>query len=85
MKRVGVFAHTDLPFVQYLKQLLEQQGIECIIRNDNVALAGIMERAAQTLSPELWVMDDGVAAEAARLVREVDASAAAADPGVEGN
>lgn len=72
MKRVGVFAHTDLSYAQYLKQLLEEQGIECILRNDNVTLAGLMERTAQTVSPELWVMDDAVEAEAARLLREVD-------------
>lgn len=68
VKRIGVFEHTEISFVQYLKELLDERGIECIVRNDNVAIAGLMERTAQVVSPELWVMDDSRVPEAIRLV-----------------
>lgn len=71
MKRIGVYPHTDIPFVQYLQGLLDEQGIECVIRNANVAVAGLMERTAQAVSPELWVVDDAREEEARRVLHEV--------------
>jgi len=37
----------------------------------NVALAGLSERAAFDLSPELWVLDDSRADEAGEIVRQI--------------
>lgn len=74
MKRIGVFPHTDIPFVQFLRQALEESGIECIIRNENVAVAGMMERTAQAVSPELFVVDDDREEEARRLVAQLQAA-----------
>lgn len=75
MKRVGIFPHTDIAYVQYLQQVLNEDGMESVIRNDNVAVAGLMERAAQTVSPELWIMDDAREEEARRLLKAVDDAA----------
>lgn len=82
MKRIGIFPHTDITYVQYLQQMLHEDGMECVIRNDNVAVAGLMERAAQTVSPELWIMDDTREAEARSLLRALDDAAieAGAEP-----
>lgn len=72
MQRVGVFSHADISFVHYLKQVLEAEGIDCVVHNDNVAVAGMMERTAQAVSPELWVMDDDQAEQARRLIADAD-------------
>ena len=71
MKRIGIFPHEDISYVQYLVRLLEEREIECIVKNDNVAVAGLVERTAQVLSPEIWVVDDAREEEAANLVKEV--------------
>ena len=71
MKRIDTFLHADITFAQYLQKVLEDQSIECFVKNDNVALAGLSERAAFDLSPELWVLDDSRADEAGEIVRQI--------------
>ena len=73
MQRIETFTHQDMPFVQYLQKLLEDSGIECVIQNENVALVSLIERAALDVMPELWVLDDTRAEEAAEIIREVEA------------
>jgi hypothetical protein len=73
MQRIETFSHQEIAFVQYLQKLLDDAGIECVIQNENVGLVGLVERAALDLMPELWVLDDTRAEEAAEMVREVKA------------
>ncbi|MFH1566946.1 MAG: DUF2007 domain-containing protein [Gemmatimonadota bacterium] len=75
MKMIASFSYADLPFAQYLKAVLEEGGIGCLLRNENLALTTFSERAAGDISPELWV-DDARAEEAASIVREVRAGEA---------
>lgn len=68
MRRIETLSHLDMAFVQYLEKVLGDEGIECVVRNGNVAVAGLSERTAYDLSPELWVVDDARFDEATKIV-----------------
>ena len=71
MTRIETFTHHEITLLQYVRQLLVERGIETIVKNDNIAIVGLAERASQDVRPELWVMDDTKAEEAASVAREV--------------
>ena len=35
-----IFSHTDISFVHYLQKLLEERGIQSLVKNDNIAIDG---------------------------------------------
>ena len=51
-----VYTSSDRIYLYHLKNILEAEGIECLIKNDNLAsLAG--ELPMTVVWPELWVTD----------------------------
>ena len=71
MKKINTLPNTDIAFIQYLQKVLRDNGIESVTRNENIALAGLSDRAAYDLSPELWVVDEEKFDEAARIIEEL--------------
>lgn len=65
MKRVTT--SESLAEIGHLKNLLEQAGVDCIIRNEQL-VGGLGEIPFLECTPELWVLDDALAAEAERLI-----------------
>ena len=55
MKRLT--AHESLAHIGHLKNLLEQSGIACIIKNDQLS-GGLGEIPFLDCLPELWVLQD---------------------------
>jgi len=55
MKRL--VAHESLAHIGHLKNLLEQSGIACVIRNDQLS-GGLGEIPFLDCLPELWVVRD---------------------------
>ncbi len=66
-----IFSHTDIAFVQYLQKVLEERGIQCLVKNDNVAIAGLSERTVFDLTPELHALDDSRVEEAEEIVNDL--------------
>lgn len=66
MKRVYT-AHTPL-LVGHMRNILESEGIRCVIRNDNL-LGGAGELPPNETWPELWVEREIDEARAIQLVR----------------
>jgi hypothetical protein len=67
MKRV--FRGRALPEVGHLKSLLEDAGIRCHIKNEQLG-AALGEIPFLECTPELWVLEDGDERAAARLIGE---------------
>jgi len=65
MKRIHVA--DDPILVGYLKSVLEDAGISCIVRNE-LLIGGSGELPPNECWPELWVLDDATAATARRIV-----------------
>ena len=63
-----VYVHENLAMVSSAKNLLEQAGIESVIKNEYHAGGGHPGLAAIPI--ELWVEDDAVADGASSLIRE---------------
>jgi len=57
MKKLHVFNYRDRPQAGLLKEILAQEGIECILRNDQLSSA-LGEIPFTECYPELWVVDD---------------------------
>jgi hypothetical protein len=57
--KLKTFSHQERPMAAMLKDILVQEGIECILRNDQLASA-IGEIPFIECLPELWVIDDEV-------------------------
>ena len=64
-----VFTGGSLAEVGHLKSLLELAGIRCFIKNELLS-SGLGDIPFLECQPELWVLDDGRAAEAGTLIRE---------------
>lgn len=58
MKRV--YSSNLLADVQHFKNVLEQSGIECVLRNEQLA-GGLGEIPFLECEPELWVADSAAA------------------------
>lgn len=59
MKRLMAFAPHERPLAGLLKNRLEQEGIACLVRNEEL-FAALGEIPFLELCPELWVIDDEV-------------------------
>ncbi len=57
MKKLYIFNYSDRPQAGLLKEILEHEGIECVLRNDQLSSA-IGEIPFIECYPELWVIDD---------------------------
>jgi hypothetical protein len=67
MKRV--WSGSSLPDTAHFKNVLEQHGIECIIKNRELG-GGIGDLPVFDAAPELWVLDAEQAARATAVIRE---------------
>ena len=76
MKRV--FSTELLAEVSHLRNLLEHNGIACVIRNEQLSGA-LGEVPFLECMPELWVVDDRFLAEAERILAEHRAPAPMAE------
>jgi len=77
MKRV--WSGSSLPDTAHFKNVLEQHGIECVIKNRELG-GGIGDLPVFDAAPELWVLDTEQAARAAALLRESVRPAAGGAP-----
>jgi hypothetical protein len=75
MKRVH--ASESLAEIGHLKNLLEQSGIACTIRNEQLCGA-LGEIPFLECLPELWVLEDAAVPQALRVIEDFDATAEAA-------
>jgi hypothetical protein len=67
MKRLHTFSLADRAEAGLLKELLEREGIACLIRNDQL-FAALGEIPFLECFPELWVVDDEIWPRARRLL-----------------
>lgn len=74
-----VYSSLDHVHTQYLKQVLSDNGIACILRNEFLGGAAGELPIVETW-PELWVVDDAQAERAIELIEAVEA-ARVGDPG----
>lgn len=70
MKRV--FRGGSLVEIGHLKNLLEQAGILCMIKNEQL-IGALGEIPFLECQPELWVLRDGEAARAQTVIRDAQA------------
>jgi hypothetical protein len=77
MKRV--WSGSSLHDTTHFKNLLDQAGIECFIKNGQLGGA-LGDLPIFDCSPELWVLDDAAENRAAALLRDVVHPARAAGP-----
>jgi len=64
-----VFTSHDPILAGYLRALLEEHGIGCIVKNEYL-LGGVGELPPSECWPEVWVVEDGDEARACALVEE---------------
>ncbi len=69
MKRLT--AHDSLAYVGLLKNVLEQSGIACVIKNDQLS-GGLGEIPFLECLPELWVLEDRDLARATTLLKNLE-------------
>lgn len=67
MKKLVAFGLTERPQAYLLRELLEGEGIACLIRNEQLYVA-LGEIPLVECYPELWVVDDEVYPRAQRLL-----------------
>jgi hypothetical protein len=72
-----VLTAESLAEIGHLKNLLEQAGIACLIKNEQLA-GGLGDIPFLECQPELWVVFDEEEADAAALVREAQATSVSA-------
>lgn len=64
---IKVYESDDRVLIHHLKNMLETEGIECLVKNDHIhTLAG--EVPMVDTWPELWVADDDLADRARQIV-----------------
>lgn len=63
-----VYTSEDRLMVYHLKNLLEQEGIECMVKNDCLS-AVVGEIPMLVAWPELWVIDSDMQAWAIELIK----------------
>ena len=59
MKKLHVFHYWDRPQAGLIKELLGNEGVECLLRNEQLSSA-LGEIPFVECYPELWVIDDEV-------------------------
>lgn len=67
MKRVHIFSLHERPQAVMVRELLETEGIACLVRNEQL-FAAMGEIPLTECFPELWVLDDEVYPRARLLV-----------------
>ena len=77
MKRLA--SHESLAHVGHLRNLLEQSGIACVVRNEQLS-GGLGEIPFLECLPELWVLKDGDLARARALLSEMERTEAPRGP-----
>jgi len=64
-----VFTSDDRLMVYHLKNLLELQGIQCLIKNDS--LSSVVGEVPMIVAwPELWVVDSDMATWAKEIIKQ---------------
>lgn len=71
-----VFSHENRLIVFNIKNLLEEQGIECIVKNE-FAGGGVGDLSPFETWPELWVMDEADYSSAKDVVEQLQQGAGA--------
>lgn len=80
MKKLHVFCYWDRLQAGLLKEILVHEGIECILRNDQLSSA-VGEIPFVECSPELWVVDDEAFPRAEMFLRAwLEDNSSVADP-----
>ena len=75
-----IFSSTDAIAIEELKEILEEEGIACEVKNEfSGALLPII--GLKECTPELWIQNDEDAARALDLLRDWKAPVLAAGPG----
>jgi len=59
MKKLHIFTHRERPLANLLRERLANEGIVCLVRNDELSTA-LGEIPFVECYPELWVVDDEV-------------------------
>lgn len=67
MKKLHTFSPYEQPQAAMLKQLLADEGVQCLLRNEQL-LSASGEIPIMECSPELWVIDDEVYPRARLLI-----------------
>ncbi len=67
MKRLHTFNPWQRPQAELLRELLEKEGVGCVVRNGQLA-AALGEIPFTECYPELWVVDDEVFPRASLLL-----------------
>ena len=67
MKKLHTFNFADRAEAGLLKELLEREGVVCLIRNEQL-FAALGEIPFLECFPELWVVDDEIWPRAKRLI-----------------
>lgn len=70
-------SHESIAYLGHIKNLLEQSGIRCIIKNEQLS-GGLGEIPFLECLPELWVVADVQLSEAQALLEELAHSSPAA-------
>ena len=74
-----VYASDNIAIVGHVRQVLDQQAIRCIVRNDFL-LGAAGELPVNETWPEIWVVDDRDFDRARALVDAIVATAHASEP-----
>ena len=74
-----VYTSDNIAIIGHLRQVLENQAIRCIVRNDFL-FGGAGELPVNETWPELWVVDDRDADRARALVDAIVATAHVSEP-----
>ncbi len=69
MKRLHRFSLAERPLALLLRQRLEQEGIPCLLRNEDLFTA-LGEIPVLKCLPELWVIDDEIYPRAKLLLEQ---------------
>jgi hypothetical protein len=77
MKRI--WSGSSLPDTAHFKNLLEQAGVACLIKNRELG-GGIGDLPVFDAAPEIWVLEDAEAERAAALIRDSMRPASGAAP-----
>jgi hypothetical protein len=70
-------SHESIAYLGHIKNLLEQSGIRCIIKNEQLS-GGLGEIPFLECLPELWVVADMQFAEAQALLEDLERSSPSA-------
>jgi hypothetical protein len=66
-----VYTSQDIGIVHYLKNMLEDNDIACVIKDENISIVGYSDRFPMISWPEIWVMDDSKEHEALEIIEGV--------------